>query len=581
MSPGERDRIQVVFGEAMDLPPAERPLYLDRRCGAEGPVREAIDGMLLEHEQRSGILDRPLFFSPPQSQEDVWTGRVLNCRYRIERFVARGGMSAVYLAHDRELAGKRVIVKFLHSWTPQYAWAKTKFRHEMEALARIDHHAVVGVLDTGETADGTPFLVIEYIDGVTLRLEMGRGPMPAERVAGIIRQVARGVAAAHAKGVLHRDLKPENIMLERPGTPEEWARIIDFGIARLEEAEGGLATSTTQFAGTTAYMAPEHLRGKPTPASDVYAMAVVAYEMLAGQRPFLGAGPIEIYEQQRAGSSLKPLRHAGVSESAARLIAKQLAFREEDRSASALVAGEAIADALLHPGGRIWSRRHTTFALAGGGLAALGGGGIWWTRRPAPLADAERVIELPTGSEPLEHGFQSRNTIENRVIPNADATGFDALRLITSDQGAYYHPLNAAQAAAANRHGWKVTFEAAAEEGLTSIAMDLPNAPVRYAVNAISIKGDRDVIRLLTGFTPTIHGIDFALPGPAGARRRYMLELLPGSKTADLWVGGVKLYSGYAGLNEYLYNRGLEIGVARYRSARGVGVFWSLRLEIG
>lgn len=564
----------------MDLAPAERSRYLDRHCGAEGSVREVIDGLLVEHEQRSGLLDRPLFSPPPQSEDDVWTGRVLNSRYRIERFVARGGMSAVYLAHDQQLAGRRVIVKFLHAWARQYAWLKTRFRQEMEALARINHHAVVGVLDTGETAAGLPFLVIEYIDGVTLRVEMGRGPMPIERVARLIRQVARAVAAAHAKGVLHRDLKPENIMLERPGTPDECARLIDFGIARVEEAEGVLATRTTQFAGTTPYMAPEQLRGKPTPASDIYAMAVVAYEMLAGQRPFSGAGPIEIYEQQRSGASLKPLLQQGVSDFAARLIAKQLAFRAEDRSVSALEAGEAIADALLHPGRQTWSRRHTMLALAGGGLAAAGGGAWLWTR-DKPLSDAERVIELPIPSEPLERGFHSTGAIENRVVRNSTSTGYEALRLITTDQGGYYHALSRAQAAAANRRGWRITFEAAAEEGETYANVDAQHAPVRYSVEIISRPGGPDIIRLCTRITPVITGIELPLAGPPGARHHCILALPPGSKSSELWVDGVKRYSGYTGLNEFLYHRGPELGVAQYRSARGVGVFWSFRFEIG
>ena len=146
-------------------------------------------------------------------------------------------MSTVYLARDEQLAGKRVIVKFLPAWAPQYAWLRDRFRQEMEALARIDHYAVVGVLDTGESAEGLPYLVIEYIDGVTLRAEMQRGPMPIERVAGLIRQMARAVAAAHSKGVLHRDLKPENVMLELAGTVEERVRLIDFGIARFQEPE--------------------------------------------------------------------------------------------------------------------------------------------------------------------------------------------------------------------------------------------------------------------------------------------------------------------------------------------------------
>jgi serine/threonine-protein kinase len=506
---------------------------------------------------------------------------VLNSRYRIERFIARGGMSTVYLALDEQLAGRPVIVKFLHAWARQYGWLKNKFRREMEALARIDHHAVVGVLDTGETADGLPFLVIEYIHGVTLRSEMAGGPMAVARAARIICEIGRAVGAAHAKGVLHRDLKPENIMLELPGTAEERVRLIDFGIARLEEAAGGLATEMTQFAGTTPYMAPEQLRGKPCPASDLYAAAVVAFEMLTGERPFSAASPVEMYEQQRAGAKARELLRHGVPEAAARLIVKQLSFRLEDRSAGAGESAEQIASALLHPDGRV-RRRHALATLAGGAIAALGGGGYVWRSRPArPLDASERVIDLPPASEPLEHGFQATGIIDNRVISNAEATGFEALRIISSDQGGYYHLLSAAQAAAANRRGWKITFEAALEEGSISAAVDVPHASARYAVNVVATEGGPDMVRLLTGFTPAIHGIDEMLPGPAGTRHHYMLALPPGSAEAELWVDGARRYAGYSGAQEYRYYRGPEICAARYRSARAAGVFWSFRFEIG
>jgi serine/threonine-protein kinase len=165
-----------------------------------------------------------------------------------------------------------------------------------------------------------PFLVIEYIDGVTLRMEMARGPIVLDRIPRILRETGRAVDAAHQKGVLHRDLKPENIMLERPATPEERVRLIDFGIARLEEPSGAAATQLTQFAGTTHYMASEQLRGKPCPASDIYALAVVAYEMLAGERPFAAASPVDMYEKQRAGAKIAALVRRGVPETAARLV---------------------------------------------------------------------------------------------------------------------------------------------------------------------------------------------------------------------------------------------------------------------
>src|SRR5262249_55932678 len=151
----------------------------------------------------------------------IWTGRMLSSRYRLDRVLGRGGMSTVYVAGGLQLAGKSGVGKFLPTWAVEAAGVEKRYWVGMEGLGRIPKPGVVGVLDTGETTDGVPFLVMEYVDGVTLRAEMERGPMPPGRAAGLIRQVAHAVDAAHSKGVLHRDVKPENIMLEAPGTAEE------------------------------------------------------------------------------------------------------------------------------------------------------------------------------------------------------------------------------------------------------------------------------------------------------------------------------------------------------------------------
>jgi hypothetical protein len=128
--------------------------------------------------------------------------------------------------------------------------------------------------------------------------------------------------------------------------------------------------------------------------------------------------------------------------------------------------------------------------------------------------------------------------------------------------------------------GWKLIFEAAAEEGLTECGADFPHSPIRWAINILAAPGKPDVIRLLTGFTPEIHGVEVPIEGVSGARHHYELAWLP-SHGAELSVDGSKRYSGYQGLSEFLYHLGPEFGVARNRSARGVGVFWSFRFEIG
>lgn len=171
--------------------------------------------------------------------------------------------------------------------------------------------------------------------------------------------------------------------------------------------------------------------------------------------------------------------------------------------------------------------------------------------------------------------------VQNRAIFNSDNIGLEALRLISADQGGYYRVLNARQASGANRLGWKLSFEAAAEEGATYAQVDVQHCPVRYTMDITSQQGGPDVARLCAQVDPRVEWIDIPLPGPPGARHRYVLALRPPSTAAELWVDGVKYSSEYRGLNQYLYRRGAELGVARYGSARSVGVFWSFRFEIG
>src|SRR6266852_3633799 len=154
-------------------------------------------------------------------QESHLIGQVLDGRYLIEKELGRGGIGAVYLARDRKLHDKPVVIKVLLEKSLQNSWVVQKFQQEKEALARVDHPGVVGILDTGELANGKPYIVMQYIDGVTLRSEIKSEGIQMDRAAELIKQIGRALSAAHDKGVLHRDLKPENIMLQSLGAGEE------------------------------------------------------------------------------------------------------------------------------------------------------------------------------------------------------------------------------------------------------------------------------------------------------------------------------------------------------------------------
>jgi serine/threonine protein kinase len=275
-------------------------------------------------------------------------GVTLDSRYSIQRELGRGGVGMVYLALDRKLHDKPVVIKVLLEKSLQNSWVVQKFQQEKEALARVDHPGVVGILDTGELPDGKPYLVMQFIDGVTMRSQIKPEGIPLERAADLMRQIGRALSAAHAKGIFHRDLKPENIMLQTYGGGEEQVKIIDFGIAKLKDSIVAPSTATGAAAGTVSYMAPEQLSGRPVSAAmDIYAMGAIAYELVTGRKPFNPETGFELLEMQRAGVRVKPVDlRPSLSEEAGQVILRALSFDPKQRFQSARELGDILARAL-------------------------------------------------------------------------------------------------------------------------------------------------------------------------------------------------------------------------------------------
>jgi serine/threonine protein kinase len=275
-------------------------------------------------------------------------GSTLDNRYFIEKELGRGGVGAVYLARDRKLHNKPVVIKVLLEKSFQNSWVVQKFQQEKEALARVDHPGVVGILDTGELPDGKPYLVMQFIDGVTLRSQVRPEGIFLDRAAELIKQIGRALSAAHDKGIFHRDLKPENIMLQSYGDGEEQVKIIDFGIAKLKDSLIAESTLTGTTAGTVSYMAPEQLSGRPVSAAmDIYALGAIAYELVTGRKPFNPETGFELLEMQRAGVRIKPsdLRPS-LSEEAGQIILQALNFDPNARFPRARELGDQLARAL-------------------------------------------------------------------------------------------------------------------------------------------------------------------------------------------------------------------------------------------
>lgn len=280
-------------------------------------------------------------------KEGRYAGMVFKDRYLLEQRFGAGGIGEVYLALDRQLHSKPVVIKVLLEESGKDEWFKKKFRQEIEALARIDHPGVVGVLDAGDTPDAKPFLVMQYVKGHTLRSMIKYEGMSFDQVAMIIRQAAHALSAAHDQGVLHCDLKPENIMLQDLGEEEYQVKIVDFGIAKIKNSQVTAGSSDTRVAGTAFYMAPEQIEGRPSPASDIFALSVIAYEMLTGRRPFNPPTPYHMIETVRAGVRLKPCDlRPDLPAQAQEIILKALSFDEGKRYARARDFGELLAQSL-------------------------------------------------------------------------------------------------------------------------------------------------------------------------------------------------------------------------------------------
>jgi serine/threonine protein kinase len=209
-------------------------------------------------------------------------GLVLADRYLLEDVIASGGMGQVWRATDQTL-GRRVAVKVVRPEVAADSGFLERFRAEARNSAALQHPNIVTVHDFGEGKE-TAYLVMELIEGKALSAVIrDRGPLPSTEVTEILVQLADALQAAHDAGVVHRDVKPANIVIDDDG----YARLADFGISRaMGEAP---LTQTGEVLGTAHYLSPEQVQGQPaSPASDIYSLAVVAYEMLTGSRPFAG-----------------------------------------------------------------------------------------------------------------------------------------------------------------------------------------------------------------------------------------------------------------------------------------------------
>ena len=278
-----------------------------------------------------------------ETQQDPFVGRTLDEKYSVEERLGAGGMGAVYRARHLQM-DRPVAIKVLHQRFVEDEAARVRFQIEARAAVMLRHSNAVSVTDFGQTSEGCVYIVMELLEGRTLREIFSReGPIETARAISIMLQTSAAVAAAHEAGIIHRDLKPSNILVTQSADQPAVVKVLDFGIAKVTAdklGEDETATSVVQtrsVIGTPRYMSPEQNNGfELTTATDVYSLGVILYEMLTGMAPFTGSTPAEI-AQKHANDPPHPPRGivAAIPEDVERVVLHALEKRPEDRPANA------------------------------------------------------------------------------------------------------------------------------------------------------------------------------------------------------------------------------------------------------
>ncbi|MGD0986442.1 MAG: protein kinase [Candidatus Sulfotelmatobacter sp.] len=290
------EKIQTIFHQAVELPESERSSFLEAACGDDDSLAEEVKAMLRTDSQDSSLLDRGLhevadrvFGSPTTAITQQEFGA-----YRLLRVLGEGGMGVVWLA-QRQDAGNLVAIKFLPHAGLSPA-RRERFTHEIRTLGKLNHPFIARLYDAGTLSDGTPWFVMEYVEGIRFVDYCRQKPLSIEDRLRLFRSVCEAVQYAHGQEIIHRDLKPSNILVDESGAP----RLLDFGIARelhslqspSEQTQPGLRFMSPDYA------APEWIRdGDVGFYTDVYSLGVVLYEILAGRLPF---------EQSQQGVTANP-----------------------------------------------------------------------------------------------------------------------------------------------------------------------------------------------------------------------------------------------------------------------------------
>jgi serine/threonine protein kinase/Tol biopolymer transport system component len=421
---------EELFGEVLELPPESRSAFLDQACRHDPELRRQLEQLLLENDRIGSFLAHPAFtpdgtgtrsaLGPPATPGRFESGQLIAARFAIVRFIARGGMGEVYEAKDQFLQDAAVALKIIRPEIAADATTATRFEQEVLLARKVVHTNLCPIYEIFRCDQPAPpflFLTMRLLQGDTLyaRLERSKKLETSEAV-GICQQLLAGVAALHAGGIIHRDLKPNNVMLETGGSGLH-VSIMDFGLARVHEAENTLFGSGI-IAGTPGYMAPELLRGgRPTKATDLFALGVVLHQVLAGGRPLASEGGLSLIPSPTLRSARAP----------AELVQAVEGFLSSDPESRTRAferlwpAQNGVATLTRHS---LRKGSHIRFAAVA--IALLIGIALVALKTPSPVSGPLESTQITSSAEPKEGPLftdGSRLYFNSRGTPSEMAVG--------------------------------------------------------------------------------------------------------------------------------------------------------------
>jgi len=360
MTPERWRHIEELYYAALEIAEPERGVFLAQACGADEDLRREVESLLAAHDRagsfiaENAVADHAERFAAQPSAEDQPTAmlpnplinplsdsaqRAIN-QYRIISLLGKGGMGEVWLAEDTRLK-RKVALKLLPAEFTNDADRLRRFEQEALAISALNHPNIITIHEIGESSAGR-FIVMELVAGQTLRA-IAAEPVALDSLIAWGSQLAKALQVAHAAGITHRDIKPENIMVRADG----YVKVLDFGLARLAanredlaQAESLSGTQPGVLLGTVKYMSPEQARGeKAPPATDIFALGVLFYELATGRHPFDSATLLGTLQQITSEAPLPPARlNPGIPAALESLILRMLAKQAEARPSAAEIA---------------------------------------------------------------------------------------------------------------------------------------------------------------------------------------------------------------------------------------------------